>query len=179
MKKRLTLLAVLVLAILVLSACSFRPSNQAVVTPDPTPTPEPVVTQTPVATPAPTPTLNIVTPTPEATPAPTPEATPTPTPTPTPAPTPTPTPAPTPAPVNSTLPRVTKSPTSETVAVNGSCQFIAKYENAKWAEWHFVSPVGSRDLVYTDAAKEFAPLEIINGYTKDLTLDSIPETLNG
>ena len=45
--------------------------------------------------------------------------------------------------MQSNLPRVTKSPTGETVAVNGSAQFIAKYENADLAEWHFVSPDGS------------------------------------
>lgn len=98
-------------------------------------------------------------------------------PTPTPAPTPAPTPVPTPVPAD--LPVVTKSPTDETVQSNGKCQFVAGYENAKWAEWHFVSPDGTRDLNYLQAQIEFPALKIINGYTKDLTLDSIPQTLNG
>ena len=86
---------------------------------------------------------------------------------------------PAPVPTQSNLPRVTKSPTDETVPVNGKCQFVAKYENAKWAEWHFVSPDGTRDLNYSQAEKEFKTLKIINGYAKDMTLENIPEALNG
>ena len=177
MKKKLLLLTVLTLALLLLSACSLRPSSNVTYEPTPAPTVEP----TPTPTPAPPMELNIVTPTPEATPAPTPtpEATPEPTPTPAPTPTPTPTPTPAPTPVQSNLPRVTKSPTGETVAVNGSAQFIAKYENADLAEWHFVSPDGSRDLDYKQAATEFPTMKIVNGYTKDLTLQNMPEALNG
>ncbi len=80
---------------------------------------------------------------------------------------------------NPNLPRITKNPTGETVAVNGECQFITRYENAKWAEWHFVSPDGARDLSYKDAQTEFPTLKILHGDTKDLTLKSIPETLHG
>jgi hypothetical protein len=76
-------------------------------------------------------------------------------------------------------PVVTKSPTDETVAVNGKCQFVARYENAIYAEWHFVSPDGLRDLVYTAAEREFPTMKIINGYAKDMTLESIPAALNG
>jgi hypothetical protein len=89
------------------------------------------------------------------------------------------TPVPTPTPAASNLPRVTKSPTGETVPVNGKCQFIAKYENAKWAEWHFLSPDESRDLDYEQAQKEFPTMKIINGFTKDLSLELVSETLNG
>lgn len=77
------------------------------------------------------------------------------------------------------LPRVTKDPTDETVPVNGKCQFVTRYENAELAEWHFVSPDGRWDLVYTDAQKLFPTLTIINGYAKDMTLDNIPVALNG
>ena len=175
MKKKLLLLTVLTLALLLLSACSLRPSSNVTYEPTPAPAAEP----TPTPTPAPPMELNIVTPTPEATPAPTPTPEATPEPTPTPAPTPTPTPTPAPTPVQSNLPRVTKSPTGETVAVNGSAQFIAKYENADLAEWHFVSPDGSRDLDYKQAATEFPTMKIVNGYTKDLTLQNMPEALNG
>ena len=79
----------------------------------------------------------------------------------------------------SNLPRVTKSPTDEKVAVGGKCQFVAKYENAIWAEWHFVSPDGTRDIDYTVAEKEFPTMKIINGYAKDMTLENIPEAING
>ena len=89
------------------------------------------------------------------------------------------TPVPTPAQAASNLPRVTKSPTGETVPVGGKCQFVTRYENATWAEWHFVSPDGTRDIDYTVAAKEFPTMKIVNGYAKDMTLENIPEALNG
>ena len=89
------------------------------------------------------------------------------------------TPVPTPAQAASNLPRVTKSPTGETVPVGGKCQFVTRYENATWAEWHFVSPDGTRDIDYTVATKEFPTMKIVNGYAKDMTLENIPEALNG
>jgi hypothetical protein len=76
-------------------------------------------------------------------------------------------------------PRVTKSPTGETVDAGGSCSFVARHEDAIWAEWHFVSPDGSRDLGYEDAGKEFAGLEIVNGYASTMKLKNIPAGLNG
>ena len=82
-------------------------------------------------------------------------------------------------PAASNLPVVTKDPTGETVEVNGTCQFITRYENAKWAEWHFVSPDGTRDLDYLQAANDFPTLKIVNGYAKDMTLENIPAGLNG
>ena len=176
MKKTLPILAlllILLIALTVLMIFRVLSNSKAENTPAPT---EAVITETPppvtVIEPTPTPTPTS-TPVPPPTPSPTPETTATPEPT----PTPTPTPAPTPTPSN--LPRVTKSPTDEKVAVNGSCQFVTKYENAKWAEWHFVSPDGTRDLDYKAAAKEFTTLEIVNGFAKDMTLKNIPEALNG
>ena len=147
----------LLLAAAVLSGCGLGRRNLEAGSMIPTPAPTVAV-----ATPAPTPTP-AVTPTPVVvTTVPAPTATPAPTPTPvqTPAATPVLTPAPTPVTQaqpagNVNLPRVTKSPTGETVAVGGKCQFVAKYENAKWAEWHFVSPDGTRDLNYSEAAKAF------------------------
>ena len=108
---------------------------------------------------------------------PPPAVTPAATPTPTPLPSSTPTPTPVPTPVN--LPVVTKSPTDEKVLVGGSCYFVAKYENAIWAVWHFVSPDGTRDLSYEDAATAFPTLKIIQGETNIMQLQNIPETLNG
>ena len=169
MRKKLLFVSMLLLAALLLGACSSRtetvtvtpaPASAAPETAAPAPTPEP----TPLVTPAPAPTLE---PTPPVTPAPAPTL----------APTPVPTPAPTPVPAN--VPRVTKDPGSETVPVNGKCQFVTRYENAVLAEWHFVSPDGGRDLDYVQAQKEFPTLTIKNGYTKDLTLENIPEALNG
>ena len=162
MKKKLSLLLCLLLAALLLGACGLR---------------------RPVATPRPTdpPAAAVVNPTPAPTPMPTPMPTPVPTPAPTPTPTPTPvpTPMPTPAPTPVRVPVITKSPTDETVYVGGRCQFVSRYENAKWAEWHFLSPGGTRDLNYAEAQSEFPTLTIINGYAKDMTLDNIPESLNG
>ena len=116
------------------------------------------------------------TPAPESTSAPAPVSTPEPTPAPTPEPTPEPTPSPTPKPK---LPVVTKDPGSETVPINGKCQFVTRYENAIFAEWHFVSPDGAEDLDYVQMQKKFPSLKILHGDSKDLTLENIPETLNG
>ena len=77
------------------------------------------------------------------------------------------------------LPRVTKNPGSETVYVNGTCQFITRYENAELAEWHFVSPDGLRDLDYAQMQDEMPALRIRNGFSKDLTLENVPKELNG
>ena len=161
MKKKILLITVLILAALMLTACSSRKetsSGEVVVVPPSTQTVEVVPT---------------VMPTVEPTPMPTPEPTPEPTPVPTPQPTPVP------APVVSNLPRITKDPASEKVAVNGKCQFVTRYENADLAEWHFISPDGSWDLNYVQAQNQFPTLKIINGFTKDLTLDNIPAELNG
>ena len=172
MKKKLCLLLCVVLALLVLSACNIRQASNALVSPTPTPTPVPTIAPTPVPTIAPTPV-----PTLPPTPAPTPVPTVAPTPVPTPMPTPVPTVAPTY--VSSNLPVITKDPTGEIVAVNGKCQFVTRYENAIWAEWHFVSADGKRDLNYLQAQSEFPTLKVLHGDTKDLTLDSIPAALNG
>lgn len=83
------------------------------------------------------------------------------------------------SPPSDLLPRITKDPGSETVAIGGSCQFVTRYENADIAEWHFVSPDGSRDITYLQAMEEFKTLKVIKGYTKDMTLSNIPAELNG
>jgi len=119
-------------------------------------------------------------------PAETPAETTAPTPEPTPAETPAETPAPTDAPAaaapardSATPPRITKSPTGETVDAGGSALFIAKADEATRAIWHFESPDRSRDIEYTEAAQAFPGLEVIDGDTGDLALRSIPESLNG
>ena len=161
MKKRMFTVICLLLTLLLLAGCGRRKKTAETVTIPPTETAAPAATQLPLTTAAPEPVQ-----------------TPAPTPVPTPAPTPEPTPAPTAKPA-ANLPVVKKDPTGETVAVNGKCQFVTRYENAKWAEWHFVSPDGSRDLDYLQAQKEFTALKIVNGYTKDMTLENIPAELNG
>ena len=76
-------------------------------------------------------------------------------------------------------PVITKNPTDEWVNEYGRCQFVSRYENAILAEWHFVSPDGWRDITYLQAEREFPPLRVIMGNTKDMTLDNIPYSLNG
>ena len=171
-------MGLLLIAALLLSGCGAKseveytePSQVIVIEPEPTASlPQEQATPTPLPTSEPTPL-------PMATPAPTP--TPLPIATPTPAPAATPRPASTPAPVTNQAPRVTKSPTDEKVPVGGSCYFVAKYENAIWAEWHFVSPDGKKDLDYAQAAKEFKDLEIVQGYASTMQLKNIPESLDG
>ena len=56
---------------------------------------------------------------------------------------------------------------------------MAKYEDAIWATWHFVSPDGTQDLDYAQAAKEFPTMEIRDGYASTMELIGIPYALNG
>ena len=175
MKRKAYLLLCLTLVLLLLAGCGRKKTETITVTPAESSAPVPAATApVPEAAVTPAPTL-------DPTPAPTLEPAPTPAPTlePTPAPTLAPTPTPTARPTDSKLPLVTKDPTAETVTVGGKCQFVTRYENAKWAEWHFVSPDGSRDLTYLQAQEEFTTLKIKNGYGKDMTLSSIPAELNG
>lgn len=169
MKKKLIFWICLALCLLALSGCSLRPGSAA---PAATVVTEPPVAATPAPVLTPAPTVA-----PAATPLPTPLPTVAPTPVPTVAPTPVPTVAPTPVPSN--LPQITKDPTDETVKAGGRCQFVSRYTNAKWAEWHFVSPDGLQDIQYLDIQTEFPNLKVIKGYTKDLTLDNIPAEMNG
>ena len=78
-----------------------------------------------------------------------------------------------------TLPRVTKSPTDETVEEGGSCLFLAKYENAEYAVWHFVSPDGLTDMTYEAAQAAFPTMQIRNGMYSNLQLGNIPYAVNG
>ncbi|MBQ9662539.1 MAG: hypothetical protein IJV40_05245, partial [Oscillospiraceae bacterium] len=107
-------------------------------------------------------------------------ATPVPTPATTPTPVPAATPAPTAAPAQTAgVPKVTKSPTDETVDAGGSCWFVAKYENAIWAVWHFVSPDGKTDLSYDQINTQFPKLEVTKGYASTTQLKNIPAEMNG
>ena len=76
-------------------------------------------------------------------------------------------------------PRITKNPTDEVVGLNGRCQFVSRYENAILAEWHFISPDGYYDYTYLQMQRMYPSLRIIMGNTKDMTLDRIPQELNG
>ena len=169
-KRQLALLAVLLLCAMLLSACGSRQSAAVQPIATPSPTPVPTIAPTPFPTPAPTP-------------APTPIPTIAPTPIPTPVPTPVATPAPTPAPAVTAAPAgyptITKNPTGETVKEGGYCYFVAKYQNAKWATWHFVSPDGSTDLDYKGALQNFPTLGIEGGDTSTVLLKTIPLTMNG
>ena len=134
---------------------------------NPTPAPTPAPTPDPAA-PAPEPTAA---PTPAPTPVPTPEPTPVPTPKPTPRPTPVPTPVPQP-------PVILKSPTDEWVVEGGSCWFEARYRNAVWAVWHFVSPYGY-DYTYQEMQYMYPSMTIRNGMYSSMQLLNIPLELNG
>ena len=79
----------------------------------------------------------------------------------------------------SNLPIITKSPTGETVDIGGEAIFVAKYENALWAAWHFVSPDGNTDLTYDKAKEKFPDLWIVDGMYSIMTLRNIPAELNG
>ena len=186
MKKKMLVVLCIVLALLTLSACGKKKNNAETVTVAPVETAAPAQPATAEPAPAETPAGGFAI-TPTSLPAPAQEPVPTlapasaqtPAPTPAPAPTQAPTPAPTAKPASSNLPVIKKNPTGETVNVGGKCQFVTRYENAKWAVWHFVSPDGSRDIDYLQAGEAFPTLKIIDGYGKDMTLDKIPAELNG
>ncbi len=74
---------------------------------------------------------------------------------------------------------MTKSPTDETVEAGGSCWFVAKYENAIWAEWHFVSPDGKTDLDYSKINTQFSKLEVVKGFASTTQLNNIPAEMDG
>ena len=80
---------------------------------------------------------------------------------------------------NGLLPVVTKSPTNETVEKGGSCFFAARYQNAIWAVWHFVSPDGKTDLTYQEASRQFPTMKILNGMYSTMKLENIPLEANG
>ena len=103
----------------------------------------------------------------------------TPTPVPIHTPTPPPTAAPSPTQNPATPPVITKNPTDETLNAGGSCKFIAKYENAIWARWHFVSPDGKIDIQYDAINTQFPNLVVIRGDYSDMTLQNVPYEMNG
>ncbi len=166
-----SILMIAILTVLILTACGSKKSEPVVVNPVSTPS------RSPEASPTPAPTeIPIVVTTPTPVPSETPAPKPSPTPMPAPSPTPTPKPTPTPMPI---LPVITKSPTDETVDEGGSCYFVAKYENATIAVWHFLSPDGQTDLTYEAAQKQFETMEIINGMYSTMQLKNIPYAANG
>lgn len=81
--------------------------------------------------------------------------------------------------VDSKLPRVTKSPTDETVEEGKQAEFVARYENAIWAVWKFISPDGNTVLRYDEAKDYFEGLVIIDGNYSHMILKKIPYSLNG
>ena len=162
-------LTIAVLTVLILTSCGSKKAQPVTVNPASSPTPVLTVSPTPSATEIPV-VISTPTPEPSETPTPKPAVTPTPTPTATPKPSSTPTPQ---------LPVITKSPTDETVDEGGSCYFVAKYENALIAVWHFVSPDGQTDLTYEAAQKKFETMEIINGMYSTMQLKNIPYEANG
>jgi len=174
MKKRvLALVMVCVLSLALLTACggkkedSSTPADVQPITPADT---QPGSSEITIVTPEPSQgETAIVTPVPVVTPSPAPTV----------VPAPTATPAPTPTPAGSNLPIITKSPTDETVTEGGSAMFVARYENAIWAVWHFVSPDRQTDLTYEAAQTRWPTMEIVNGMYSTMTLRNIPLDVNG
>lgn len=206
-KKTIGILVCLLCLVLLLCACGLRKNTAADVTAAPVPTvtvitpapgegteatitatdegsapaaepaatPIPVVTQAPVVvTSAPAPAEA-----PASTAAPAPVEVPVATAAPAATPAPAVTPAPTAAPTSANLPVIRKSPTNEDVLEGGSAWFVAKYDNALWAVWHFVSPDGQTDLSYVDMANRYTALKIIDGDRSTMQLKNIPAELNG
>ena len=77
------------------------------------------------------------------------------------------------------MPVVTKDPTAEKVQEAGTCYFVANFDNAWTAEWHFVAPGGAEDLVYTDALARFPALKIRHGDRSAIELRNIPIEMDG
>ncbi len=181
------ILVCLLCVCLLLGACGLRRSSETTITQPPVPTVT-VITPAPDAANV---TVTEATPAPEATPEPTVLPVITPAPTPVPAETPVPTPvvteapapvvtqapASTPAPAN--VPVVTKNPTDESLLEGGDAWFVARYQNAKWAVWHFVSPDGTRDLTYDEMSRLVPTMSVENGMYSDMTLRNVTLGLNG
>lgn len=76
-------------------------------------------------------------------------------------------------------PKVTKSPTDETVNVGGACMFIARADNARSIKWRLTSPDGKTTYTCSEAVKNFPGLGVDGDGTDTLTLTGIPIEVNG
>lgn len=76
------------------------------------------------------------------------------------------------------VPKVTKSPTGETVSEGGSCIFIARADGATGYTWYCTAADGS---VYTmaQAKASFSGLSVSGDGTTTLALSNIPRSLSG
>lgn len=169
--KRKALIALVLAAILTLSACGGGRHSLPEGLYDDSPA-TPVLTVMPAPTPMPT-----AAPTPVPTVAPPPVQTLAPTPVPTAVPTPVPTIAPTPT-VNPYL-RLTKSPTGEVVDEGGKALFVARAENYTSISWFVANSAGT--IVYQDgtAAQAFPGLQVSGLGTETLCLNNIPYEMSG
>ncbi len=139
----------------------YEPAEETPIPEDPEPTAEP----------APEPTEE---PAPEVTAEPTAEPVPEPTAEPEPEPTAEPEPA---VPANPVA--VTKSPTGETVDLNGKAIFIAKADNATQIVWHLISPDGGVDYTDVQILSAFPDAEIEGLGTEKLKIVHVPLSMNG
>ena len=94
-----------------------------------------------------------------------------------PAPAPAPAPAPTPVVLNP--PVVTMNPGNVTVMEGGTFTVSARYINAIWAVWHFVSPDGTRDMTYEEMSRLVPTMSVEDGMYSDMTLRNVTLGLNG
>ncbi len=94
-------------------------------------------------------------------------------------PAPTPAPAPVPTPVVLNPPVVTMNPSNVTVMEGGTFTVSARYSNAIWAVWHFVSPDGTRDMTYEEMSRLVPTMSVENGMYSDMTLRNVTLGLNG
>ena len=119
--------------------------------------------------------------------SPTPKPVPTPEPTPTQTPAPDPTPQPTEEPIfkfdthTSNLMQITKNPGDENVTAGGHALFISYADGAIRTEWYFLNQSKTEEMKWNDEnlSVEFPTLICSNGDSNTLSLQNIPEALNG
>lgn len=89
-----------------------------------------------------------------------------------------PTNPPTTPPVTSSMPVVTKHPTSENVREGGYAEFVARADSCLDIIWHLQNPGGSIDVLAEKAPNRFPGLVVTGLNSERLGLDHIPKELN-
>lgn len=76
-------------------------------------------------------------------------------------------------------PRITRQPTSQTVAPGGTLKFETKASNMTGITWRLVSPVDGSWLLVRDANTVFPNVGVSGKNSETLTLSNIPVEMNG